>query len=58
MSMKIVQFSLAAWRTKMWETALESAGNKEKMLHLLSEKWVLHIGLIRVKPEYSRSLAG
>jgi len=35
----------------MWETTLESTGSRAKMLHLLSEKWVLHIRLIWVKPE-------
>lgn len=37
MSMEIVQLGLMVWRSKMWETTLESTGNREKILYLLSE---------------------
>lgn len=47
MSTGIAQFSLSVWRSKMCKgAALESSANREKLLNLLSEKWVLHRGLI------------
>lgn len=42
MSMEVVELSLVVWRSKMWETTLESTGNGEKILCLLSEVSYAH----------------